>query len=77
MYRPRTLTVAYTPDSDDAFYYDALETGLVRLSGCRLRFRREPMSGCTRRYASAIKPPGRPDTSTSVRRVSASSSSAV
>jgi 1,4-dihydroxy-6-naphthoate synthase len=38
------LTVAYTPDSDDAFYYDALETGRVRLSGFRLRFHREPMA---------------------------------
>jgi 1,4-dihydroxy-6-naphthoate synthase len=41
---PRTtLTIAYTPDSDDAFYYDALENGLVTLPGYRLCFRREPM----------------------------------
>jgi 1,4-dihydroxy-6-naphthoate synthase len=38
------LTIAYTPDSDDAFYYDALETGRVRLPGYRLTFRRAPMS---------------------------------
>jgi 1,4-dihydroxy-6-naphthoate synthase len=38
------LTIAYTPDSDDAFYYDALEAGHVRLSGFRLRFRRAPMA---------------------------------
>jgi 1,4-dihydroxy-6-naphthoate synthase len=38
------LTIAYTPDSDDAFYYDALEAGHVRLSGFRLRFYREPMA---------------------------------
>ena len=25
----RRLTIAYTPDSDDAFYYFALETGRV------------------------------------------------
>ena len=29
----RTLTIAYTPDSDDAFYYFALETGRVRAAG--------------------------------------------
>ena len=40
----RPLCIAYTPDSDDAFYYDALEAGLVPLPGCRPRFRREPMS---------------------------------
>jgi 1,4-dihydroxy-6-naphthoate synthase len=38
------LSVAYTPDSDDAFYYHALESGQVRLPGCRLSFHREPMS---------------------------------
>jgi 5,8-dihydroxy-2-naphthoate synthase len=41
---PTELTIAYTPDSDDAFYYDALEAGRVRLPGCRFRFRREPMA---------------------------------
>jgi 1,4-dihydroxy-6-naphthoate synthase len=40
----RTLTIAYTPDSDDAFYYFALETGRVRVPGFRPEFRREPMS---------------------------------
>jgi 1,4-dihydroxy-6-naphthoate synthase len=40
----KPLTIAYTPDSDDAFYYDALETGQVPLSGYLPIFRREPMS---------------------------------
>jgi 1,4-dihydroxy-6-naphthoate synthase len=40
----RRLTIAYTPDSDDAFYYDALENGLVALPGYRLRFCRAPMA---------------------------------
>jgi 1,4-dihydroxy-6-naphthoate synthase len=44
MLRARTLTIAYTPDSDDAFYYFALETGQVRLAGFRLEFHRAPMS---------------------------------
>jgi 1,4-dihydroxy-6-naphthoate synthase len=42
--RPTSLTIAYTPNSDDAFYYDALEHGLVTLPGYRLRFRRESMA---------------------------------
>jgi 1,4-dihydroxy-6-naphthoate synthase len=42
--RATSLTVASTPESDDAFYYDALENGLVGLPGYRLRFCREPMS---------------------------------
>jgi 1,4-dihydroxy-6-naphthoate synthase len=42
--RARTLTIAYTPDSDDAFYYFALEAGRVRLPGFSPRFHREPMS---------------------------------
>ena len=40
----KQLTIAYTPDSDDAFYYDALETGRRTLPGFDLHFRREPMS---------------------------------
>jgi 1,4-dihydroxy-6-naphthoate synthase len=40
----KPLTVAYTPDSDDAFYYDALESGVVPLAAFRPRFCREPMS---------------------------------
>jgi 1,4-dihydroxy-6-naphthoate synthase len=39
-----TLEIAYTPDSDDAFYYDALERGEIELPGCRLKFIREPMA---------------------------------
>jgi 5,8-dihydroxy-2-naphthoate synthase len=42
--RARTLTFAYTPDSDDAFYYFGLESGRVRLPGFRPEFHREPMS---------------------------------
>ena len=38
------LTIAYTPDSDDAFYYDALENDVVRLPGFRPRFHRKPMA---------------------------------
>ena len=37
------LTIAYTPDSDDAFYYDALETERVAFPAHRAVFRREPM----------------------------------
>lgn len=44
MFQPQPLTIAYTPDSDDAFYYDALEHGQVSLPGYRLRFQREPMA---------------------------------
>ena len=40
----KPLTIAYTPDSDDAFYYDALETGRVAFSGYLPAFSREPMS---------------------------------
>jgi 1,4-dihydroxy-6-naphthoate synthase len=39
-----SLTIAYTPDSDDAFYYDALETGQVPLPGYLPAFHRAPMS---------------------------------
>jgi 1,4-dihydroxy-6-naphthoate synthase len=40
----KPLTIAYTPDSDDAFYYDALETGRVPLPGYRPSFHRQPIS---------------------------------
>jgi 1,4-dihydroxy-6-naphthoate synthase len=40
----KRLRIAYTPDSDDAFYYDALETGQVSLPGYALEFHRQPMS---------------------------------
>jgi 1,4-dihydroxy-6-naphthoate synthase len=43
-----TLTIAYTPDSDDAFYYDALETGQVALTDYQLAFYREPMAALNR-----------------------------
>jgi 1,4-dihydroxy-6-naphthoate synthase len=38
------LTIAYTPDSDDAFYYDALENKQVQLPGYTPSFTRAPMS---------------------------------
>jgi 1,4-dihydroxy-6-naphthoate synthase len=40
----KPLTIAYTPDSDDAFYYDALETGRVPLYRYQPVFSRAPMS---------------------------------
>jgi len=40
----RPLSIAYTPDSDDSFYYDALEAGRVALAGFRPTFYREPVS---------------------------------
>jgi 1,4-dihydroxy-6-naphthoate synthase len=40
----KRLRIAYTPDSDDAFYYDALENGRVALPGYELDFHRQPMS---------------------------------
>ncbi len=43
-----SIRIAYTPDSDDAFYYDALETGQVSVPGYRLRFQRAPMSELNR-----------------------------
>lgn len=44
MTKVKPLSIAYTPDSDDAFYYDGLETGQVRLPGYWPEFSREPMS---------------------------------
>jgi 1,4-dihydroxy-6-naphthoate synthase len=43
MSKTGTLTIAMTPDSDDAFYYFGLETGRVNLSGYRLVFHRGHM----------------------------------
>ncbi len=40
----KLLRIAYTPDSDDAFYYNALETGKVALGGFDLEFHRQPLS---------------------------------
>ncbi len=48
MPRARKLTIAYTPDSDDAFYYFALETRRLRPPGFRLSLRRSPMSELNR-----------------------------
>jgi 1,4-dihydroxy-6-naphthoate synthase len=44
MHAPGRLTVAYTPDSDDAFYYFALETGRLPQPAVDLGFHRAPMS---------------------------------
>jgi 1,4-dihydroxy-6-naphthoate synthase len=49
MARLETLTIAYTPDSDDAFYYFALETGRSIIPGYRTEFHREPMNVLNRR----------------------------
>jgi 1,4-dihydroxy-6-naphthoate synthase len=38
------LRIAYTPDSEDAFSYDALKAGHVALPGYELEFPRQPMS---------------------------------
>lgn len=43
MTRTAGLTIAYTPDSDDAFYYYALETGRVPMPGFLPEFRRDHM----------------------------------
>jgi 1,4-dihydroxy-6-naphthoate synthase len=56
MKRARTLAVAYTPDSDDAFYYFALETGLLTLPGFCLRFHRAPMSALNRAALAGTYP---------------------
>src|SRR5476651_2547008 len=38
------LNIAYTPDSDDAFYYYALETGRVPMPGFLPEFLSRPIS---------------------------------
>jgi len=43
MSRSANLSIAYTPDSDDAFYYYALETGRTRLPGFLPTFHRKPI----------------------------------
>ena len=44
----RTLEVAYTPDSDDAFNFYAWEHGPVRLAGWRARFHRDHIGALNR-----------------------------
>jgi 1,4-dihydroxy-6-naphthoate synthase len=53
---PRTsdLSIAYTPDSDDAFYYFALETGRQPLPGFLPTFDRAPMSVLNRRALAGV-----------------------
>ncbi len=53
MARIQPLTIGYTPDSDDAFYYFALETGRVSLPGFRPQFLRQPMSELNRSALAA------------------------
>ncbi len=48
MTRKPNLTIAYTPDSDDAFYYFALERGRVRLRGYEPAFHRAPIATLNR-----------------------------
>jgi 1,4-dihydroxy-6-naphthoate synthase len=48
------LGIAYTPDSDDAFYYDALENGHVSLAGYEPEFHRQPMSVLNRAVLNGI-----------------------
>jgi 1,4-dihydroxy-6-naphthoate synthase len=44
MHLARRLRIAHTPDSDDAFYYDALQTGQISIPGFEVEFHRLPMS---------------------------------
>jgi 1,4-dihydroxy-6-naphthoate synthase len=44
MVQDAALSIAYTPDSDDAFYYHALETGRTRLPGFLPEFHRRPIA---------------------------------
>jgi 1,4-dihydroxy-6-naphthoate synthase len=44
MERGRQVRIAYTPDSDDAFYYFGLETGKVSMPRFRPEFHRQPMA---------------------------------
>jgi len=46
---PRQLTIAYTPDSDDAFYYYALENHLVELPGVQFQFECDHIIALNRR----------------------------
>ncbi|OWK43702.1 MqnA/MqnD/SBP family protein [Fimbriiglobus ruber] len=48
MSKSKPFTIAYTPASDDAFYYDALENGLVVPPGFPIRFRRGPVADLNR-----------------------------
>jgi 1,4-dihydroxy-6-naphthoate synthase len=48
MAQTNALRIAYTPDSDDAFYYFALETGRTRLDGFRPEFQRAPIAALNR-----------------------------
>lgn len=50
----KRLRIAYTPDCDDAFYYDALENGLVDLSGYELEFLRQPLSVLNRAAQAGV-----------------------
>jgi 1,4-dihydroxy-6-naphthoate synthase len=48
MNRTAHLSIAYTPDTDDAFYYFALETGRTRLPGFLPEFHRAPIAELNR-----------------------------
>src|SRR5581483_87220 len=48
MTAPLNISIAYTPDSDDAFYYFALERGKLASPGLSLNFHRAPMNTLNR-----------------------------
>jgi 1,4-dihydroxy-6-naphthoate synthase len=48
MAQKQPLSLAYTPDSDDAFYYFALETGRVPFTGYQPEFHCRPISALNR-----------------------------
>src|SRR5262249_12973453 len=50
----KRLRIAYTPDSDDAFYYDALESGQVALTGYELEVHRQPLTALNRAVLAVL-----------------------
>jgi 1,4-dihydroxy-6-naphthoate synthase len=54
MSRTARLSIAYTPDSDDSFYYFALETGRVRVPGFLPEFRARPISDLNRAALNGV-----------------------
>jgi 1,4-dihydroxy-6-naphthoate synthase len=54
MHQLKRLRIAHTPESDDAFYYDALLTGQVCLSDFKIEFHRRPVSVLNRDAASGL-----------------------
>ena len=54
MNRNAHLSIAYTPDTDDAFYYFALESGRTRLPGFLPEFHRRPIAELNRAVLQGI-----------------------